>query len=179
MSCPWNLLPVSTSNGLPSQSNLLRCKQICPFSESDDLLSIVIWLDAAIFIPSTNDACLIQDPGIWCRNRRTCHLFNYIIFIWYIFCFPKINYLFTQGIILGVVNLFMRGCCLLFRLTILWRFFFWRLWTTWWGTLLFPLTGRFLSLLKASCTSLWPFIWVLHRLIILFRFLSLLRGVWQ
>jgi hypothetical protein len=28
----------------------LRRKQKCPFSESDDLLSIVIWLDAAIFI---------------------------------------------------------------------------------------------------------------------------------
>ena len=76
MPCPWKLLPVSTSNGLPSQSNSLRTKQICPFSEKNELLSTGIWLDLAIPISSTNDACLIQDPGIWCRNRRTCNLFN-------------------------------------------------------------------------------------------------------
>ena len=151
MSGPWKLLPVSTFYGLPSQSNSLRTKQIC--------LSRIVWINLTTFTLSTNDACLIQDPGIWCRNRTTCHLFNYIILIWWIFCFPKINYLFIHGIILCRISLFMCRCCFLLWLIIMWRFFFWRPWTSWWGRLLFPLTVRFLSLQRASCTSWWLFIW--------------------
>ena len=173
MSCPWKLLPVSTSNGLPSQSNTLRPTQVSPFSESDDFLSIEVGFDTAIFISSTNDACLIQDPGIWSRNRRSCSCFDNIIFIRWIFCFPKIYYLFTHGIIFCKINLFLywrRWFLSWWRLFILWRF-----WTSWWWTLLFPLICRFLSLLRASCTSGWLFIWISHWLIISFRFLSLLR----
>ena len=68
VSCPWKLLPISSSYWLSSQSNPLIGPQICPLPGIDDLLSTTIQSKLAIFITSTNDACFIQDPGIWCRN---------------------------------------------------------------------------------------------------------------
>ena len=85
-----------------------------------------------MFITSTNDACFIQDPRIWCRNRWVCCLSSHIVF--FILCYPKVSYLFTHGIIF-----ILRRCNILS----LW------FWTAWWGTLLFPWTNRFLLVLRA------------------------------
>ena len=69
MFCPWKLLPVSTCNRLPSQSSSLRGKQIGPFSESDDLLSIAIWFYTAIF--NTSKRAQIYNASFNLASYRT------------------------------------------------------------------------------------------------------------